>query len=95
MTGPLSPRYSECTGWPHPPQPLAPQRRPGSLQLVAHTYEWNTPIRMAVEMQQTIGGTLGYVDDDVHGSLTNTTCAENGVRYLVTGQTFTSHCRPD
>lgn len=95
MAGPMSLRYSECTGWPHSPQPLALQRRPGSLQLVAHTHEWNTPVRMAIEMQQTIGGTLGYVDDDVHGSLNNTTCAENGVRYLVTGRTFTSHCQPD
>ena len=95
MAGPMSPRYSECTGWPHQAQPLVQERRPGSLQLMAHTFEWNTPAGWGGEMQQAIGGALGYVDDDVHGSLVETSCAKYAVRYLVSGKTFFRHCQPD
>ncbi|MCE7005373.1 alpha/beta hydrolase [Kibdelosporangium philippinense] len=81
-----------CQGWPFPANPTKLTKGRSALQLVGHEFETNTVIKWAHQMQDTIGGPLLRVQDDVHSSLSELPCWEKANDFLINGRTSTGTC---
>lgn len=82
-----------CAGWPIPSKPFELRKSNASLVMSGHRWETPTPYPWVGQMQQTIGGTVYTVDDDIHGSLVSVPeCAESLQAYFLTGRPGSTGC---
>jgi TAP-like protein len=87
LTGADLPFSADCTGWPLPAQPVRLHRSSASLVLSGHLHESPSPYQWTWETQQSVGGSVLTVADDVHGSVPRAPeCAAKLVAYFDTGR---------
>lgn len=92
VAGFQSPSIVGCVNWPFPAQPVKLTKGRSALQLVGHEFETNTVIKWSYQMQNTIGGSLLRVQDDIHSGLVDLPCWSKANDFLVNGRASNGTC---